>query len=91
MLILSIDTSTTVCSVALHQGDTGALAPVTSLLGCYELFTERTSSARLTTLIQDLVEHTGHQLSDLDAVAVAKGRGSYTGLRIGVSNGSSTI
>ena len=77
MLLLSIDTSTTVCSVALHK-DGG-------LLGCYELFTERTSSAMLTTLIGDLVKQTGHELSELAAIAVAKGPGSYTGLRIGVS------
>ncbi len=77
MLLLSLDTSTTVCSVALHN-DSG-------LLGCYELFTERTSSSMLTTLMGDVVRHAGFQLSDLDAVAVAKGPGSYTGLRIGVS------
>ena len=77
MLLLSLDTSTTVCSVALHQDG--------ALLGCYELFTERTSSAMLTTLINEVVQHTGHELSQLDAIAVGKGPGSYTGLRIGVS------
>ena len=77
-MILSIDTSTTVCSVALHQLDG-------TLLGCCELFTERTASARLTLLVQDVVRHTGNTLSDLSVIAVAKGPGSYTGLRIGVS------
>ena len=76
-MLLSIETSTSACSVALHDAD--------ALLGCYELHTERTSAAMLTTLIGDLVKHTGHALSDLDAIAVAKGPGSYTGLRIGVS------
>ena len=76
-LILSIDTSTATCSVALHQNGT--------LLGCYELFTERTSAAMLTTLINDVVQQTGFSLNQLDAVAVAKGPGSYTGLRIAVS------
>lgn len=77
MLLISLDTSTTVCSVALHRDGV--------LLGCYELFTERTSSAMLTTLISDVVQHAGHELNQIDAVAIAKGPGSYTGLRIGVS------
>lgn len=76
-LILSLDTSTTVCSVALHRDSL--------LLGCYELFMERTSSAMLTTLIRNVVQQTGYELNQIDAIAVAKGPGSYTGLRIGVS------
>ncbi|SOD91801.1 tRNA (adenosine(37)-N6)-threonylcarbamoyltransferase complex dimerization subunit type 1 TsaB [Spirosoma fluviale] len=81
-LILSLDTSTAICSVALHNTD-GLLS--SSLLGSYELFTERTSSAMLTTLISDIVHQAGYELAQLDAIAVAKGPGSYTGLRIGVS------
>ena len=77
MLLLSIDTSTRGCSVALH-GDAGLLAN-------YELYTDRSSSAMLTTLMSSTVEHAGYTLQDLDAVAVAKGPGSYTGLRVGVS------
>ncbi|HEV7351492.1 tRNA (adenosine(37)-N6)-threonylcarbamoyltransferase complex dimerization subunit type 1 TsaB [Telluribacter sp.] len=77
MLILSIDTSTRGCSVALHRDG--------SLLLSYELNTDRSSSSMLTTLMQSAVEHAGFSLPDLDAVAVAKGPGSYTGLRVGVS------
>ena len=76
-LILSIDTSTYGCSVALHDD--------AKRLACYELMTEKSSSAMLTLLIQNVVAQTGFRLADLDAVAVAKGPGSYTGLRIGVS------
>ncbi len=76
-LILSIDTSTRGCSVALHQNEV--------LLGCYELYTDKSSSAMLTTLVKNVVENAGFALKDLDVVAVAKGPGSYTGLRISVA------
>lgn len=76
-LILSIDTSTKVCSVALHQNG--------NLLAISELFTEKSHSGMLTTLCENVVNHGGFSLHQLDAIAVAKGPGSYTGLRIGVS------
>jgi tRNA threonylcarbamoyladenosine biosynthesis protein TsaB len=77
MLILSIDTSIRGCSVALHN-EAGLIA------GC-DLFTDKSSSSMLTTLIKNCVENAGFRLSDLDAIAIAKGPGSYTGLRVGVS------
>lgn len=77
MLILSIDTSTRGCSVAVHTDG--------QLVASYDLLTDRSSSAMLTTLMKNAVEHAGYALADLDAVAVAKGPGSYTGLRVGVS------
>ncbi|MEA5426911.1 tRNA (adenosine(37)-N6)-threonylcarbamoyltransferase complex dimerization subunit type 1 TsaB [Arcicella lustrica] len=76
-LILSIDTSTKVCSVALHQDG--------KILACSELYTEKSHSGMLTTLCENIVNHSGFSLNQLDAIAVAKGPGSYTGLRIGVS------
>jgi len=77
MLLLSIDTSIRGCSVAVHS-DTG-------LLAAYDLFTDKSSSAMLTSLMRDSISHAGFELSDIDAVVVAKGPGSYTGLRVGVS------
>lgn len=77
MLLLSIDTSTRGCSVAVHKDSV--------LLSSYDLFTDRSSSAMLTTLIKNAVEQAGYNLNDLDAIAVGKGPGSYTGLRVGVS------
>ena len=76
-LILTIDTSTKVCSVALHSDG--------KLLAISELYTEKSHSGMLTTLCENVVRYAGFSLNDLDAFAVAKGPGSYTGLRIGVS------
>lgn len=55
------------------------------LLAAYELFTDRSSSAMLTTLIEGVMKDSGLTWDNLEAVAVAKGPGSYTGLRVGIS------
>jgi len=76
-LILSIDTSTTVCSVALTKdGQT---------LAQQKLFLEKSHSTLLTVIIDGLLGYTETHKDDLSAIAVSKGPGSYTGLRIGVS------
>ena len=75
--ILSIETSTKGCSAAVHQNG--------KLLSNSELSNEKSSSGMLTTLIEHVVKTASLTFEDLDAIAVAKGPGSYTGLRIGVS------
>lgn len=76
-IILSIETSTKACSAAIHQDG--------KLLSVSELYNEKSSSGMLTTLIEHVVKTASLRLQDIDAVAIAKGPGSYTGLRIGVS------
>lgn len=76
-MILSIETATSVCSVALHQEG--------KLLASYELHTEKSHNEELTLLIQEICKQSKYQLSEISAVAVSKGPGSYTGLRIGVA------
>lgn len=76
-MILSIETSGTVCSVALHEQET--------LLGASEISIQKSHSRLITILIQELMRNCNIKLSDLDAIAVSAGPGSYTGLRIGVS------
>ena len=76
-LILSLETSSTVCSVALAQDG--------HLIGSSELRLEKSHSSHITVLIQQLLENTGFTEKDLSAVAVSGGPGSYTGLRIGTS------
>ncbi|MCS6823040.1 MAG: tRNA (adenosine(37)-N6)-threonylcarbamoyltransferase complex dimerization subunit type 1 TsaB [Cytophagaceae bacterium] len=76
-LILSIETSTDVCSAALHEK--GVLCAYT------EIHIEKSHAKYITVLIEQLFKQTGHNIQSIDAVAVSKGPGSYTGLRIGVS------
>jgi tRNA threonylcarbamoyladenosine biosynthesis protein TsaB len=76
-LLLNIETSTRICSVALS--DSG------KILALKELGGEYTHAENLTLFIEEVVKEGGCQFESLDAVAVGKGPGSYTGLRIGVS------
>src|SRR5687767_11793844 len=76
-LILSLETSTHVCSVALH--DAG------KLLAQREVYTPQSHATRLAPMIDEVRTEAGIALQQLQAVAVASGPGSYTGLRIGVS------
>ena len=78
-LLLSLETSSPVCSVALHRIVDG------SLVGQSELRLDKSHSTHLTILIEQLLKNTGYQLADLAAVAVSDGPGSYTGLRIGAA------
>jgi tRNA threonylcarbamoyladenosine biosynthesis protein TsaB len=77
MTILSVNTSAKVCSVAIHQEGI--------LLASTNIFSERVASSQLTPIIDKLLAACGLAYKQLNAVAVAKGPGSYTGLRIGVS------
>lgn len=75
--ILSIETSTDVCSVAIHLSG--------ELKACAELNEKGVHSAKIMSLIEEVLRKASLQISDLKAVAVSEGPGSYTGLRIGVS------
>ena len=76
-LILNIETATEVCSVALAKNG--------SLISIAESNVPRAHASLLTLLIQQVINESGKSFSDLDAIAVSKGPGSYTGLRIGVA------
>jgi len=77
MPILGIDTTTLSCSVALLQHNT-VLAEAT-------LNIKKTHSERLMPLLDNLLTESGVEREELDAIAVAAGPGSFTGLRIGIS------
>ncbi|MCS6820762.1 MAG: tRNA (adenosine(37)-N6)-threonylcarbamoyltransferase complex dimerization subunit type 1 TsaB [Microscillaceae bacterium] len=75
--ILSIETATSVCSVALT--DEGKCITETNI------FRDYNHASLLTPLIEQQLAWANWQFTDLDAIAVSQGPGSYTGLRIGVS------
>ena len=76
-LILNIETSTEVCSVALAKNG--------KLLFKKESVEGMNHSRMLTVFIEEIFAENNIQINTIDAVAVSKGPGSYTGLRIGVS------
>lgn len=75
--ILQIETATQTCSVALAvDGETIALKEETA---------RNIHAGSLTLFIEDVMQQASLRYRDLDAIAVSKGPGSYTGLRIGIS------
>lgn len=76
-LILNIESSTNICSVSIASNG--------KILGIKESRDEKSHASLLTVFIGELMSQLKIDFSNLDAVAVSKGPGSYTGLRIGVS------
>jgi tRNA threonylcarbamoyladenosine biosynthesis protein TsaB len=76
-LILLLETATSSCSVALSENG--------KIIAVKEANERNIHASHITLFIEELMINTGKKYSDLTAVAVSKGPGSYTGLRIGVS------
>jgi tRNA threonylcarbamoyl adenosine modification protein YeaZ len=76
-LVLAVDTSAKPVSCALAQDE--------KVLASFFVNTGLTHSQTLMPMIEDILNVTEHSVSDLDAVAVNAGPGSFTGVRIGVS------
>ena len=77
MLLLAFETSAKAGSVALFDGE--------KLLGESYQNTGLTHSQTIMTMAQSLIESCGYTPGDIQAVAVAAGPGSFTGVRIGVA------
>lgn len=77
MLLLAFESSAKAASVALLKDG--------ALLAEYFQNSGQTHSRTLLKMAEDLLKNCDLQVSDLDAVAVANGPGSFTGLRIGVA------
>jgi len=77
-LILTLDTATKNCSVALSENGI-LLESVDYNEGDFS------HSEKLHVFMEELCNKAGKKLQEIEAIAVSKGPGSYTGLRIGVS------
>ncbi len=77
-LILNLETATRACSVAVSKDG--------EVLALKELVREQYShSENITLFIESVMQEVGMPLAAIDTVAISKGPGSYTGLRIGTS------
>lgn len=77
-LILNIDTSGTMASVSIGRHG--------KLLGIKENEAQSEHASFLQPAIKQLLDELQTDISDLDAVAVVNGPGSYTGLRVGLAS-----
>lgn len=75
-VILSIETSSNICSSAVIQGD--------NVLSCVEELCPREHNERLPNFIKITLQDSNKRIEDLDALAISIGPGSFTGLRIGL-------
>ena len=76
-MILCLETSTAVCSVALVENG--------NVVALRESLDGQNHAEKITLFIDEVMKEAGVAYQDLDAVATSMGPGSYTGLRIGVS------
>jgi tRNA threonylcarbamoyladenosine biosynthesis protein TsaB len=77
MKILALDTSSIVATVALMEDS--------KLIGEFTIHHKRTHSQKLMPMIAELMESCEMTIEEIDLIAIAKGPGSFTGLRIGIA------
>ena len=75
MKLIGIDSSGLVASVAIMEDD--------KLVAEYTVNNKKTHSQTLLPMLEEIVQSTGLDLKEVDAIAIAAGPGSFTGLRIG--------
>ena len=77
-LILAIETTTRNCSVAIFENE--------KLLALKEHYSDDYSHAeQLTLFVEEVIKSANLTLKEIEVIAISKGPGSYTGLRIGTS------
>ena len=75
MKMLVLESSGLVASVALMEED--------KMVCEFTMNHKKTHSQTLLPMVDEMVKITGYDIKELDAIAISKGPGSFTGLRIG--------
>lgn len=75
--IVSLETATQICSVALHADG--------KLIASQSYHLEKSHSSLLPSIVKEMLKNCDFELNKVDAFAVSSGPGSYTGLRIGAT------
>ena len=75
-IILSVETSSTICSTAIIENG--------EILSCVEEVCPRGHIEKLPGLVKKAFDQSNKTVSNIDAIAVSIGPGSFTGLRIGL-------
>ncbi|MEG0397466.1 MAG: tRNA (adenosine(37)-N6)-threonylcarbamoyltransferase complex dimerization subunit type 1 TsaB [Cetobacterium sp.] len=78
MLVLAIDTSTKIGTVALYDSTEGVIGEIT-------LNVKQNHSDTIMVVIDTLFKLSKKEIKDIDKIAVSSGPGSFTGIRIGVA------
>lgn len=77
MKLIGIDSSGLVASVAIMEDN--------KLVAEYTVNNKKTHSQTLLPMLEEIVKNAGLDMKDIDAIAIAAGPGSFTGLRIGAA------
>ena len=77
MKLIAIETSTEICGIAYIENG--------NCVEIVEYRIPRQHAEKLPLFYNELIEKTGLNLSEIDAIAVSIGPGSFTGVRIGVA------
>jgi tRNA threonylcarbamoyladenosine biosynthesis protein TsaB len=75
--ILCIETATEICSVAISLNN--------NLINYREACDQNSHSEKITIFVEEILAESSIKLTEIDAIAISMGPGSYTGLRIGTS------
>lgn len=78
MLILGIDTSTKLCSVALYDTEKGVLGEINIVVA-------KNHSNLILPIIDELLQGNEKKIEEVDRIAVGVGPGSFTGIRVGMA------